>query len=165
MAATAAVPGARLGRYPEARHPKPARHDRPCDRPQVAAATRAVPWSGIAGAGFTRAVALWYLRPSMPETSEANAIADSALEREIKQLIIDALMLEDRTADEIDAAAPLFGEGGLGLDSIDVLELAMALHKRYGVKTKGDDTRNREIFASVRSLAAFVDTERKVAGS
>ncbi|MBC8073653.1 MAG: acyl carrier protein [Deltaproteobacteria bacterium] len=97
----------------------------------------------------------------MPETSEANAIATSALEREIKQLIIDALMLEDRTADEIDAAAPLFGEGGLGLDSIDVLELAMALHKRYGVKTKGDDGRNREIFASVRSLAAFVDAERK----
>jgi acyl carrier protein len=97
----------------------------------------------------------------MPETPEASAIADAALEREIKQLIVDALMLEDRSADEIDAAAPLFGEGGLGLDSIDVLELAMALHKQYGVKTKGDDGRNREIFASVRSLAAFVAAERK----
>jgi acyl carrier protein len=69
-------------------------------------------------------------------------------------------MLEGVTADEIATDAPLFGEGGLGLDSIDVLELAMALHKRFGVKTKGDDARNREIFASVGSLAAFVAAER-----
>jgi acyl carrier protein len=99
----------------------------------------------------------------MPGTSEASTAGESALEREIKQLIVDALMLEDKSADDIDAAAPLFGQGGLGLDSIDVLELAMALHKRYGVKTKGDDARNREIFASVRSLAEFVEHERSVA--
>ncbi|HET6585800.1 MAG TPA: phosphopantetheine-binding protein [Nannocystaceae bacterium] len=78
----------------------------------------------------------------------------------MKQLIVEALMLEDKRPDDIDTDAPLFGEGGLGLDSIDVLELAMALHKRYGVKTKGDDDRNREIFASVRNLAAFVAAER-----
>ncbi len=96
----------------------------------------------------------------MPGTSEASTAGESALEGEIKQLIVDALMLEDKRAEDIDAAAPLFGAGGLGLDSIDVLELAMALHKRYGVKTKGDDARNREIFASVRSLAAFVAAER-----
>jgi acyl carrier protein len=118
------------------------------------------PWSGPTEAGFTRAAALWYPRPSMPGTSEASTAGESALEREIKQLIVDALMLEDKTPDDLDAGAPLFGQGGLGLDSIDVLELAMALHKRYGVKTKGDDARNREIFASVRSLAAFVEHER-----
>lgn len=84
---------------------------------------------------------------------------DEGLVREIKALIVESLMLESMTADEIDADAPLFG-AGLGLDSIDVLELAMALHKRYGVKTKGDDERNREIFASVRTLAAFVAAER-----
>jgi acyl carrier protein len=84
---------------------------------------------------------------------------DEALVREIKALIVESLMLESVTADEIDPDAPLFG-GGLGLDSIDVLELAMALHQRYGVKTKGDDARNREIFASVRALAAFVAAER-----
>lgn len=85
---------------------------------------------------------------------------DPALVREIKALIVDSLMLESVTADEIADDAPLFGAGGLGLDSIDVLELAMALHKRFGVKTKGDDARNREIFATVRNLAAFVAAER-----
>jgi len=88
-----------------------------------------------------------------------DAAPDPALVREIKALIVDSLMLESVSADEIDDEAPLFG-AGLGLDSIDVLELAMALHKRYGVKTKGDDARNREIFASVRSLAVFVAAER-----
>jgi len=98
---------------------------------------------------------------SGPESNRAAASAvDPALEREIQQLIVEALMLEDQDPEAIDPDAPLFGEGGLGLDSIDVLELAMALHKRYGVKTKGDDDRNREIFASVRSLAAFVAAER-----
>lgn len=83
-----------------------------------------------------------------------------ALEQEIKHLIVDALMLEDVRPEEIDADGSLFGEGGLGLDSIDVLELAMALHKRYGVKTRADDAQNREIFSNVRNLAAFVAAER-----
>lgn len=78
-----------------------------------------------------------------------------ALENEIKQLIIDSLMLEDVSAAEIDPEAPLFIEG-LGLDSIDALELAMALQERYGVEIHDDPDENREIFASVRSLAAFV---------
>ncbi len=91
--------------------------------------------------------------------AKLDADPDPALVREIKALIVDSLMLESVSADEIDDEAPLFG-AGLGLDSIDVLELAMALHKRYGVKTKGDDARNREIFASVRSLAVFVAAER-----
>ena len=90
---------------------------------------------------------------------------DAAVVREIKALIVDSLMLEGVSADEIATDAPLFGEGGLGLDSIDVLELAMALHKRFGVKTKGDDARNREIFASVGSLAAFVVAEQAASQS
>jgi acyl carrier protein len=81
------------------------------------------------------------------------------LENEIKQLIIDALMLEDITAGEIDSDAPLFIEG-LGLDSIDALELAMALQDRFGVQIQDDPDENREIFASVKSLAAFVTQGR-----
>ena len=98
--------------------------------------------------------------PGVDSNPRAAGPVGVALEREIKQLIVEALMLEDKDPETIDYEAPLFGEGGLGLDSIDVLELAMALHKRYGVKTKGDDERNREIFASVKNLAAFVSAER-----
>ena len=81
------------------------------------------------------------------------------LERELKQLIIDTLNLEGTTPESIVTDAPLFVEG-LGLDSIDALELALAISKRYGVKIKSDDERNREIFASVRNLAAFITRER-----
>lgn len=82
------------------------------------------------------------------------------LEREVKQLIIDTLKLPDLTVDDIGATTPLFVEG-LGLDSIDALELAMEIRKRYGVRTNGDDARNREIFASVRNLAAFIAQNRQ----
>ena len=81
------------------------------------------------------------------------------LETQIKQLIIDALMLEDIQAADIDSEAPLFIEG-LGLDSIDALELAMALQERFGVQIQDDPDENREIFASVKSLAAFVTANR-----
>jgi len=81
------------------------------------------------------------------------------LEAEIKQLIIDALMLEDIAVGDIDSEAPLFIEG-LGLDSIDALELAMALQERFGVQIQDDPDENREIFASVKSLAAFVTANR-----
>jgi len=77
------------------------------------------------------------------------------LEQELKTLIIDSLGLEDITVDDIDAAAPLFGDG-LGLDSVDALELGLALQKRYGI-TIDPETRNmREHFASIANLAAFV---------
>ena len=78
-----------------------------------------------------------------------------ALEHELKELIVESLMLEDVKPAEIEASAPLFVEG-LGLDSIDALELAMAIEKRYGVKFLPDDERNREIFSSVRSLAQYI---------
>ena len=81
------------------------------------------------------------------------------LEAELKELIIDALELEDVTAEEIASEEPLFLEG-LGLDSIDALELAMALEERYGVKVGDDPEQNERIFASVRSLAAFVGEQR-----
>ena len=82
-----------------------------------------------------------------------------ALELEIKQLIIDALMLEDLTPADIATEAPLFNEG-LGLDSIDALDLAMVLEERYGVKGSDNSSENRRRFASVRTLAAFVAAER-----
>lgn len=81
------------------------------------------------------------------------------LEREIKLLIIDSLKLENVTAESIDAGAPLFVEG-LGLDSIDALEIGMELRKRYGVRPGGDEDQNRKTFFSVRSLAEFVAANR-----
>lgn len=82
-----------------------------------------------------------------------------ALEQRIKEVIVDALMLEDIEPDEIETDAPLFVEG-LGLDSIDALELAIALSKEFGVKTSAEDKRNREIFFSVASLANFIREEQ-----
>jgi acyl carrier protein len=81
------------------------------------------------------------------------------LEAELKKLIVSALVLEDIAPEEIETDAPLFVEG-LGLDSIDALELAMALEERYGVKIEDDPDENRRIFASVRSLADFVTAQR-----
>lgn len=83
------------------------------------------------------------------------------LEQEIKELIISSLSLEDTRPEDIDASAPLFVEG-LGLDSIDALELGVALQKRYGVSMSADSAETRRHFASVQSLAAFVATGRTV---
>lgn len=78
-----------------------------------------------------------------------------SIEDRVKALIVETLMLEDITADDIETDAPLFVEG-LGLDSIDALELALAIHKEFGVRTREDDERNREHFYSVASLANFI---------
>jgi acyl carrier protein len=78
---------------------------------------------------------------------------------EIKQLIILALHLEDVSVDDIDAAAPLFNEG-LGLDSIDALELGVALQKHFGLKFDSNAEEMRAHFASVSTLAAFVRAQR-----
>jgi acyl carrier protein len=83
-----------------------------------------------------------------------------ALEPEIKELIITTMSLEDVTVDDIDSEAPLFNEG-LGLDSIDALELGLALQKRYGVTLAADSEETRQHFASVRALSAFVAANRK----
>jgi acyl carrier protein len=82
------------------------------------------------------------------------------LEQEIKELIISSMALEDITPDEIDTEAPLFVDG-LGLDSIDALELGLALQKQYGLTMPGHSADNRQHFASVKALAAFVSTNRK----
>lgn len=82
-----------------------------------------------------------------------------ALHAEIKELIIETLALEDVTAAEIETDGKLFVEG-LGLDSIDSLELAMMLEERYGVTLDDDPEANQAIFQSVRSLATFVETNR-----
>lgn len=82
------------------------------------------------------------------------------LQREIKELIVEALMLEDITPDEIDAEEPLFVEG-LGLDSIDALELAIAVEKRYGFKINASDEEKRSIFNNVRSLSEYIDAHRE----
>jgi acyl carrier protein len=82
-----------------------------------------------------------------------------ALELEIAKLIIDTLNLEDLGPEDIDCEAPLFVEG-LGLDSIDALELGLALQKRYGVTMSPDSEETRRHFASVRNLARFVAAGR-----
>jgi acyl carrier protein len=82
-----------------------------------------------------------------------------ALHEELKKLIVDTLALEGVSASEIETDAPLFVEG-LGLDSIDALELAMVLEERYGVTLDDDPDTNREVFQSVRSLATFISENR-----
>lgn len=81
------------------------------------------------------------------------------LEEEIKALIVEVLALADVKSADISSTEPLFGEG-LGLDSIDALELAMGISRQYGVELSEDDGQNREIFASVRALAAHVRANR-----
>ena len=81
------------------------------------------------------------------------------LEFEIKKLIVDALRLEDIRPEDIDSEEPLFGDG-LGLDSIDGLELGMALRKTYGLKIETANEEVRRHFATVRSMASFVLTQR-----
>ncbi len=81
------------------------------------------------------------------------------LELEIKELIIQALDLEDISPEDIVTEAPLFDEG-LGLDSIDALELGMALQQNFGVHIDGEDEDTREHFRSVSNLARFIAANR-----
>ncbi|KFZ37705.1 acyl carrier protein [Shewanella mangrovi] len=81
------------------------------------------------------------------------------LHNEIKQLIIDSLDLEDVTVEDIDTDAALFGDG-LGLDSIDALELGLAIKKQFDVKLEANSEATREYFYSVASLANFIESQR-----
>lgn len=81
------------------------------------------------------------------------------IEEEVKQVIIDALQLEDISPSDIDSEAALFGEG-LGLDSIDALELGVALQKRYGISLASNSEDPRRHFASVRALASMITAQR-----
>jgi acyl carrier protein len=98
-------------------------------------------------------------------TNVTNAATDAApnvdlpaLERELAELFVQALNL-DTPAAEIDPAASLFGDG-LGLDSIDILEVALEVSHRYGFQLRSDDENNHQIFQSLRSLAAHVAQHR-----
>lgn len=83
----------------------------------------------------------------------------SAAERELAQLLVESLNLEDVAPESIDPEAPLFNTG-LGLDSIDALELALAISKRHGFQLRSDNDQNRQIFASLRALSAHVQQHK-----
>jgi len=82
------------------------------------------------------------------------------MESEVGQLIIDALNLEDIAVSDIEVEAPLFRDG-LGLDSIDALELALAISRQYGFQLRSDDENNVRIFSSLRALASHINEQRK----
>ena len=89
-------------------------------------------------------------QPSAPEPQ--------ALARELAELIVQALNLE-LSPTSIDPDAPLYGEG-LGLDSIDILEIALVVSKRYGVQLRADSAENEQIFRSLRRLAEYIIAHR-----
>jgi acyl carrier protein len=99
----------------------------------------------------------WPVRRSNRESMDT-AVGMTAQERELAELIVVALNLET-PADEIDPAAPLYREG-LGLDSIDVLEIALTVSKHYGLQLRSDDSDNARIFRSLRSLNQYVQQHR-----
>jgi len=94
--------------------------------------------------------------PAMQAKLPGNALTTEELK--LAQLMVSVLNLEIQAA-EIDPTAPLFGDG-LGLDSIDVLEVALAISKTYGVKLRSDDEHNQKIFNSLRSLNEHVQQQR-----
>ncbi len=87
----------------------------------------------------------------MPNQTEA--------ERELAQILVESLNLDDVAPDSIDPEAPLFNTG-LGLDSIDALELALAISKKYGFQLRSDNEDNRRIFASLRALSEHIQQHR-----
>ncbi|MDO8904405.1 phosphopantetheine-binding protein [Hydrogenophaga sp.] len=91
-------------------------------------------------------------------TQNATPEAVEALLPEVSALIVEALNLEVKP-EEIDVDAPLFGEG-LDLDSIDVLEIALVISKKYGFQMRSDDQDNERIFASLRALTAHIASQR-----
>ncbi len=81
------------------------------------------------------------------------------LQQEIKELIVSALGLEDIKPEDIETDAPLFVDG-LGLDSIDALELGLAIKKKYGITMSAESAENKKHFASVSALAEFIATNK-----
>ncbi len=78
----------------------------------------------------------------------------------LKSQIISALNLEDMSIEDIDTDAPLFGEEGLGLDSIDILELIVLLERNYGIRL-ANPAEGKEVFKSIRTIAQYVEKNRK----
>ena len=89
---------------------------------------------------------------------QAAPVAETGLERELAALFVQALNLEVAPGD-IDPEAPLYGEG-LGLDSIDILEVALIVSKQYGIQLRADAQENQQIFRSLRHLAEYIAVQR-----
>lgn len=94
----------------------------------------------------------------MTQTDPGLIQSDETLQRELAEMIVDALNL-DVSPNDIAADAPLYGEG-LGLDSIDILEVALVVSKRFGFSLRADNEDNVRIFASLRSLSDYVAANR-----
>lgn len=92
-------------------------------------------------------------------TEAGPASAQTAFELELARAIAEVTNLE-LPPERIDPAAPLFGDEGLGLDSIDLLEVALLISQRYGFSLRSDDPENKRIFASLRNLAAHISQHR-----
>ena len=101
--------------------------------------------------------------PPTSTSADGAAPEQTALETELAVLLVESLNLEVAAAD-IDPNAPLYGEG-LGLDSIDILEVALEVSRRYGFQLRSDDERNQQIFQSLRTLATHVDQNRGTAAA
>ena len=97
--------------------------------------------------------------PNLVAEKESGVAKLSAHQLELANLIVDALNLEHVTASEIDPQAPLFRDG-LGLDSIDALELSLAIYQRYGFQIKSQDEQNLRIFSSLAALTEHVQNNR-----
>lgn len=91
-------------------------------------------------------------------STENTAALDVALQREVAELIIEALNLE-MSADELNVDDPLYGDG-LGLDSIDILEIALVVSKRYKLQLRADSEDNHRIFKSLRTLTEYISAQR-----
>ena len=81
---------------------------------------------------------------------------------EVKEMIIESLNLDDMKTGDIDSNAPLFSDEGLGLDSVDALELGLALQKRYGIVLDSKNENLKEIFYSAKSLADFIAQHKRI---
>ena len=99
-------------------------------------------------------------RAYRPYWNDSEMQPQTEFEREIAALIVECLNLEEVDAGEIDPDEPLFGDG-LALDSIDALELALAITQKYSVQLKADDANIKEIFGSLRSLSAYISEHRR----
>lgn len=95
---------------------------------------------------------------TMQNTQKTAVSSNDELQREVAALMVECLNLEI-TADQIDPDAPLYGEG-LGLDSIDVLEVALVVSKRYGMQLRADSADNQHTFSSLRSLSDHIAAQR-----
>jgi len=89
-------------------------------------------------------------------------VMQSDREQQLAKILVEVLDLEDVNAEDIDPAAPLFGTdmpGSLGLDSIDALEISLAIAKNYDVQLKADDDNNKSTFESLRSLSGYIQAQ------